>query len=133
MVLGRTGCTSSWDVLSCNGDIWCCAMGMWFGCDSMLQAGESLGALTQCLCWWCAVLQLVAQCFEHHWTPRTSMDEGGRDKEGEALSTCEPTLPCPKKRKAQGSPVPSLPKKVVPRVVTADPVPLSFSFSKPPK
>ena len=66
-------------------------------------------------------------------TPRTSMDEGGRDKEGEALRTCEPTRPSPGKRKAQGSPVPSLPKKVVPRVVPTDPVPLSFSFSKPPK
>ena len=34
------------------------------------------------------------------WTPRTSMGEGGRDKEGEALRTCEPTQPDPRKRKA---------------------------------
>ena len=59
-------------------------------------------------------------------TPRTSRDEGGRDKEGEALRTCEPTQPCLRKRKAQGSPVPSLQKKVVPCEVNTGPVPLSF-------
>ena len=65
-------------------------------------------------------------------TPRTSMDEGGRDKEGEALRTCEPSQPCPRKRKAQGSPIPSLPKKVVSPGVEKGAVPLSFSFAKPP-